>query len=64
MTQEDVDAILKETSERMTMICRAASDNAEAEYCYLNHFIFLSEANCANFLIYTYIITYFFLNCK
>ena len=33
MTQEDVDAILKETSERMTMICKAAADPAISPYC-------------------------------
>ncbi len=33
MTQEEVDAILAETSARMTMICRAAADPAISPYC-------------------------------
>ncbi len=33
MTQEEVDAILKETSERMTMICKAAADPEISPYC-------------------------------
>ena len=32
MTQEEVDAILAQTSERMTMICRAAADPAISPY--------------------------------
>ncbi len=32
-TQEDIDAILKETSQRMTMICRAAADPEISPYC-------------------------------
>jgi len=33
MTQADVDAILAETSERMTMICKAAADKEFSPYC-------------------------------
>ena len=33
MTQEEVDAILKETSDRMTMICAAAADPKISPYC-------------------------------
>ena len=32
-TQEDIDAILKETSERMTMICKYAADKEFSPYC-------------------------------
>ena len=32
-TQEDIDAILKETSERMTMICKYAADPEFSPYC-------------------------------
>ena len=32
-TQEEIDAILKETSERMTMICKAAADPKISPYC-------------------------------
>jgi len=33
MTQEEVDAILDETSQRMTMICKAAADPEFSPYC-------------------------------
>ncbi len=33
MTQEEVDAILKETSDRMTLICKNAADPAISPYC-------------------------------
>lgn len=36
MTQDEVDAILAETSERMTMICRAAADPEFSPYCDFN----------------------------
>ena len=32
-TQEEIDAILKETSDRMTMICKAAADPEISPYC-------------------------------
>ena len=45
MTQEEVDAILEETSKRMTMICAAAADPKISPYCDFKKDPALYEAN-------------------